>query len=208
MLREDRRRQILDAARTEFAASGYHATGVAAIIERCGIARGTFYLYFESKRKIFETLLDEFLEMLNLRIRRVDETVGLDGIRAQVRQNVMDVLAAFAENPELTRIILNEAVGLDKGFDEKLSQFYGELMDLIDRSLQLGIAIGILHPWDTRIIAATILGSIKEVVQQLLRGRVAMRPEMERMVDELIGYHLRALLREEIRELPDNSGTP
>lgn len=47
--KRERRQQILDAAKHVFAEAGYHGASINAIIERAEIARGTFYLYFESK---------------------------------------------------------------------------------------------------------------------------------------------------------------
>lgn len=216
MLREHRRREILRAARTVFSANGYHATGVADIIAQAGIARGTFYLYFTSKREVFETLLDEFLDLLRSRVHRIDETVGIEGIQFQLRDNVTGVLDAFAENPELSRIILNEAVGLDKGFDDKLSEFYQGLLDLIEQSLTLGQDLGIVRPLDTRVIAAAILGSVKEVVQRVLHGRLdgdgaddragdgparggaRAGHDVSRVVDEVLEYNIRALFVSEL----------
>src|SRR5438552_1828440 len=58
-LREERRAQVLATARRLFAERGYHNTSISEIIAACRIARGTFYLYFESKRAIFDELLDD-----------------------------------------------------------------------------------------------------------------------------------------------------
>lgn len=217
MLREQRRREILRAAKVVFAAKGYHATGVADIIAEAQVARGTFYLYFQSKRHVFETLLDEFLEILRSRVLRIDETAGIEGVKTQLRENVTRVLDAFAENPELSRIILNEAVGLDKGFDDKLSAFYQGLLDLISHSLNLGQEMGIIRPLDTRVIAASILGSVKEVVQRVLHGRLDRREavsgqvakdtgyEVSRVVDEVFEYNIRALFVPELLSQPGPS---
>ena len=71
--RESRRKAILQAARRAFAEKGYHHTHVADIIAGAGIARGTFYLYFESKNAIFLELLDQLLDELQASI------VGLAG---------------------------------------------------------------------------------------------------------------------------------
>jgi AcrR family transcriptional regulator len=51
--KQERRRQILSAAKQVFADAGYHGASIHAIIERAQIARGTFYLYFESKAAVF-----------------------------------------------------------------------------------------------------------------------------------------------------------
>ena len=53
VLRKTRRADILEVALSVFASNGYHQTRVSDIIQAAGIARGTFYLYFESKSAIF-----------------------------------------------------------------------------------------------------------------------------------------------------------
>jgi AcrR family transcriptional regulator len=51
--REARRAQILESALTVFATKGYHETSVTDLVDAAGVARGTFYLYFDSKEAIF-----------------------------------------------------------------------------------------------------------------------------------------------------------
>ncbi|HLV11352.1 MAG TPA: TetR/AcrR family transcriptional regulator [Trueperaceae bacterium] len=47
---EATRRKLLDAAEAEIGENGYAATSVASITRRAGVAQGTFYLYFPSKK--------------------------------------------------------------------------------------------------------------------------------------------------------------
>ena len=47
---EDRKHQILAAARAVFDEKGYEGATVSDVVKRAGVAQGTFYLYFESKR--------------------------------------------------------------------------------------------------------------------------------------------------------------
>ena len=51
--RVERRAALLSTARQVFAQHGYHSTSIDDLIDAAGVARGTFYLYFESKRAIF-----------------------------------------------------------------------------------------------------------------------------------------------------------
>ena len=62
MAPDDRRAQLLVAARTVFASLGYHRANVSAIIDQAGVARGTFYNYFESKRACFQAVLSETMD--------------------------------------------------------------------------------------------------------------------------------------------------
>lgn len=57
--KEERRRQLLDAALEAFGQRGYHDTQVSSIIAKAKVARGTFYLYFEGKREIFDEIVTE-----------------------------------------------------------------------------------------------------------------------------------------------------
>src|SRR5690349_8227493 len=74
--RDERREQVLATARRLFAEKGYHATSIHDIIDSADIARGTFYLYFESKRAIFAELLDGFFATLAKEVKRIDTSPG------------------------------------------------------------------------------------------------------------------------------------
>jgi AcrR family transcriptional regulator len=51
--REERRRQILDAALTVFSCKGFHATNVSDVAAQAGVSQGTIYWYFDSKEELF-----------------------------------------------------------------------------------------------------------------------------------------------------------
>jgi len=61
-LREERRKQILDAALTVFSQKGYHATNVSDVAAQAGVSQGTIYWYFESKEALFTAALLWFFE--------------------------------------------------------------------------------------------------------------------------------------------------
>ena len=80
-----RRQQILEHAREIFAKHGYHAAKVEDIVAAAGVARGTFYLYFEDKRAIFEEIVDRLLVKFGIAIVRVDPTKSVDD---QIKENI------------------------------------------------------------------------------------------------------------------------
>jgi len=59
--REQRRREILEAALAEFAAHGYAQAKLDLVARRAGIAKGTLYLYFADKEALFGALVEETL---------------------------------------------------------------------------------------------------------------------------------------------------
>lgn len=58
MPREQRREQVLDAAREVFVVSGFHAAGMDEIAERAGVSKPVLYQHFPSKLDLYLALLD------------------------------------------------------------------------------------------------------------------------------------------------------
>ncbi|CAA2102974.1 putative HTH-type transcriptional regulator [Methylobacterium bullatum] len=52
----DKRRQILDGARSVFMASGFDGASMGEIAKAAGVSKGTLYVYFDSKEALFEAL--------------------------------------------------------------------------------------------------------------------------------------------------------
>ena len=56
----DRRERIIDNATELFAAKGYHGTTIDEIVQATGIAKGTFYIYFDSKEELLVEVIKRF----------------------------------------------------------------------------------------------------------------------------------------------------
>ena len=59
-----RREELLDAAETRFLARGIAATSVDAIVAGAGVAKGTFYLHFDSKEQLLAALQQRYIDNL------------------------------------------------------------------------------------------------------------------------------------------------
>ena len=165
----ERREQILEKAAELFGRKGYHDTSISDIIQSASIARGTFYLYFKNKRAIFEELFDFMVIRIKKRIKRVDISPGAESVRDQLQGNLTRVIELLVENRELLSILLEGAVGLDKGFDKRLADFYAQIANTIELSLGLGQEMGIIRACDTRVAALAAIGALKEVLHDVLR---------------------------------------
>ncbi len=170
--REARRTQILASALQVFSAQGYHQTSVSDLVDAAGVARGTFYLYFDGKQAIFQELLIDLLARLRGSVVGVDPSPNAPPMRDQLLRTVGRLLDTVDANRAFVRILLREAVGLDAQVDGELARFYGSLHALLDLSLRQGKAMGVVRPAvDTEVVAACLLGSIKEVLERWLVQR-------------------------------------
>lgn len=194
-LREERRWQILDAALKVFAKKGYHATVVSDIVHAADVARGTFYLYFPSKRALFDELLDSLIDELDENIHRVDLSSDAPPPFVQLERNLQWLLSLPQTRPDMLQILLWEAVGLDDELDDKLRAFNRNLYRLTEQSLELGIDMGIVRPCDARILARALVGMLKEVMLSLLIRRDLADVDLEKLGRELLEFGARGILR-------------
>lgn len=100
---EATRRRLLEAAELVFADQGYHEASIVKITERAGIGLGTFYLYFDSKRSIFEALVLD----LNRRVRHsMSEAMTGTATRLEAeRAGFAGFFRFTAEHPALYRVV-------------------------------------------------------------------------------------------------------
>lgn len=194
MDKAERRQMILQHARDVFAKHGYHAAKIDDIVQAAGVARGTFYLYFEDKRAIFEEIVDKTFERVGMSIVRVDTEDPALSVATQIKQNIRAIVHVLLEDPATTKILLSDAVGLDPAFDRKLLFFYEETGKLLESSLADGQARGIVAEGDTRMFAIMSLGALKEILYQVtLRG--LSYPE-DRIVETIYSFLCSGYLRE------------
>ena len=168
MGKPERRQQILNVARDVFAKRGYHTAKIEDIVAAAGVARGTFYLYFDDKRAIFEEIVDRTIARLGMSIVRVD----VDATRSvadQVRDQIRRIMRILLEDRATTKILLSDALGVDPAFDRKLLSFYDEMSTQLESSLRDGQALGIVRQGDVKLMSWLTMGALKEAMFQIVQ---------------------------------------
>ncbi len=192
--KQERRRQILAAAKAVFAEAGYHGASIHAIIERAQIARGTFYLYFESKAAVFDSILDQAMADLRARIKRIEvEDPNAPPPQVQLREQVVATLEYVVGDRALATLLLSAGHTPEAEATERLDQFFGEIRDLLRRALRTGMEIGLVRSCNVELASAALLGMIRGVIEQLVReDRTAT---IDEVVTEMLMVALRGVLK-------------
>ncbi|RJO71591.1 MAG: TetR/AcrR family transcriptional regulator [Myxococcales bacterium] len=163
----ERKQSILQAAKKVFALKGYHAAGVADIIEEAGIARGTFYLYFESKRDVFNALIEYVTQSISERLEPI-QTDKEHAIYPALFATMERIKAFFFSDPDLAKIFLHEATALDASAAERLQDLRHRLVQWLATLVRKWQEQGILRAIDAEIAAYCFIGSIRELFEQYL----------------------------------------
>lgn len=87
---QERRDQLVAEAIRLFAEQGYHRTSVSEIVNACGVGKGVFYWYFESKEALLLAILDESLEAL-----RREQAAAFEGVADPVERIAVGIGASL-----------------------------------------------------------------------------------------------------------------
>jgi AcrR family transcriptional regulator len=169
MARIDRRKQLVLVARKLFAKEGYHGASIDDVIQKAGVARGTFYNYFDNKRALFQAVLEELFELVWQSVPPIRVGPG-EEVRAQIVGNIMALCTLLENEPDVPRILLAGSSGLDPEADKALGRFYASCRARLAKALEHGQGMGIVGPGDPTALAICIMGVLKEYWSQVLLG--------------------------------------
>jgi len=181
---EKRQEQILRAAATVFSEKGYAAATVPEIARLAGVAAGTIYLYYSSKRELFVSVIKGLIITVPL-LRLVDEmqktdfAAGFKGIlenrlglaEGDMMAQISSLMSEIQRDPELKTLLAD--------------RLFRPVLDMMEGFYRKGMAEGRLRRYDpavvVRAIGGMIIGAIilKSVegeagpLSKLPRGRVS-----------------------------------
>lgn len=91
--------ELMSAAQTLFLEKGVEATTISEIIARAGVAKGTFYHYFESKQHIIEALKKQYIEffigVLDKAVRQCAADDWVSQFKVWIATNVQTYLETY-----------------------------------------------------------------------------------------------------------------
>jgi AcrR family transcriptional regulator len=194
--KEARRAEILDAALRAFVRGGYHGTQVEDVIREAGIARGTFYLHFESKHDVFAALVDRTLGVfLDARppMPDGDDLRTAADVERRLRVVYRTLFETFHRHRALGRLLFEEAVGADKGFAETLDRHFRIWHERIAGAMRILRERGLVRrDLDVDVSADLVLGMVERLARRHLFQERS--PDLPRLVDAMVALEMRGLL--------------
>lgn len=196
----ERREHILETAAKVFSEKGYRMASVSDIVEEAGIGRGTFYLYFDSKKEIFLDLIEGFFngyaDLLSENHRLLEEAFrGRGNVLRTWRDNMLRVLEYHRDNHHLTYIVYREAMGRDEDFSARVDVLSRLAREKLVAEFQMMYDRGMMRECDVETVTSVVMGStVYVVMEHLLRESDR---DIGELADMIVEYHIRALIPEE-----------
>lgn len=181
---EERRQELVEAARDLFVKKGYEQTAVSDIVKQVGVAQGLFYYYFTSKKDIFLAVIDRFVQsnLSELAMQLQNESIP----PLERFGKMIPGLSAFLAEAETMYPKIGEGDGTEL-FTIVQNHVLREMEPPVAKIITEGVALGTMEtPYPSRVARFFIAGFM---------GVMGMpnRPGAEEML-QLILYAVERLL--------------
>ena len=184
-----RRAQLLKAARKVFRTKGYDGASVSEIVREAGVAQGTFYLYFPSKRDVAVSLRDGLMETMAHAVVTAVESSTSFGDRLESL-----IAAGFKvarKNADLFRLAF---IGADETHPEmhSESQEHASFLRAITDLFRDAVNAGEMEAMDPEIAARLAIGLLQHaMIEAFVFGEGEESDRLEQGVTALLLNALR-----------------
>ncbi|MFB3924544.1 MAG: TetR/AcrR family transcriptional regulator [Syntrophales bacterium] len=189
-----RRAEILEEAEKIFASKGFHNATVAEIAGASGFAIGTLYQFFESKEKLYLTLMNEKLERMYGEMRKAVERKKefFEKLEALIRSNFHFV----ERNRDFCRLLIRGGeVSTPDGSISRVRQEiisnYLMQIDFVEEIIQEGVSKGLLRRMDTRFMACALFGMLNSL--KFIWIITPKKETLNQRVSDVMGIFLRGV---------------
>ncbi|TDO73059.1 TetR family transcriptional regulator [Halanaerobium saccharolyticum] len=165
----DRKEQIIQAGIEIFAARGYYNTHIAEIVEKVGIAKGTFYLYFNSKKDLFISLIKRYEEIFLEVFDNYTFATDNKDLKNFFEEMLLKFFRLYKKHENLSIIILREAVAVNEEFGDEFKKMEAKRFQRLNNLYQFLIEKGYISKnIDFDYFACAFVGIMESIVMRRL----------------------------------------
>jgi AcrR family transcriptional regulator len=147
--------KILAAALRLFSQRGYGGTTTRDLAEAAGVAEGTLFRHFESKKAILvEVATQGWIELLTDLLTELSEMGSYRAIGQVMRRRMLNL----RKNTDMMRVCFMEAQFHPELREQIQTQVIGKMTDVAEAFFQTAMDRGIYRPMNPRVVARIFLG--------------------------------------------------
>jgi AcrR family transcriptional regulator len=165
---EGTREGLLESAARLFAEGGYHRTTVEDVVAAAGVAKGTVYWYYPSKKALFLAVLQRSADVY--RDGLVDAASSAGSRVGQLERAIDATLEYARQRPDLCRLYFQQVLLDDPDFVSRRAAIHARLVADLKRTIRDAIAAAEIPDQDVDLAAHMIVGAVEAVVRQILDG--------------------------------------
>jgi AcrR family transcriptional regulator len=195
--------RILEAAEHLFAVHGYERTTTKQLAELSGVAEGTLFRYFESKKAILAGVMSQgWNTLLNDLLATLCEVSDYQDMVALLRHRLQD----FRQHADLIKVCLSQTPFHPDLCESLQRERLRQMLDVLEAYIQTGIDRGIYRPLNTANVAQVLLVMFLGMswIDDTLLTPVDADHNQTQMADTLADILMNGLLQHPKEEVPAN----
>lgn len=193
--RRANQQRLADAALALFLAHGTAQVTIDQIVERAGMAKGSFYRYAADKPDLVAQILAPVIAETTAALDRCERDLG--SARRALAAIYLDLARALSEvvvrHAPRVLLYLQEARAPEQAAPPAVQALADQLASRTIALTEIARDHGLIRPVDPEVSALAVLGAIDAILFAHLRRRRAPRAEVPRITAELVDIVLRGI---------------
>ena len=191
--REERKRQILDAARSLLFSEGLQSTSINKIAKNAELGVGTIYSYFASKEEIFAALQEEGIDLLHNKIKkRLDRVKHSEDRLKTIARVYFDFSRGNKDYFDIINYFLSSpGTFFSPSLKERIDQHGNRIISLIVNAINEGLDSQIFKVVDARRFAIMFWAALHGLMQF---GKLKTTMLKDENYQELLEYSVNYLV--------------
>jgi AcrR family transcriptional regulator len=167
--KQERRGDILAAAKKVFARKGYHATTIADIAKAARLSYGSIYWYFDSKDALFHALMEAEGQALRDHVTEALRTTpGRGSPDAPFRAAVRTTFEFFESDKALVKLLFRDSYALGDRFEKHLFGIFEAFISDIETIVADAQRRRLIVEAPPRVVAYSVAALVGQVAHRRL----------------------------------------
>ncbi len=160
--RATRRTEIINIASQLFSEKSYHDVTMDEVASKVGVAKGTIYLYFDSKERLYLEILEDGYEAIESLFEK--EIAKGDPAPEKLKKVLKLIFRFYRQNLDVLRILSRDETHLIREHYEFTEHWRLRRIKLYEKILEKGVKEGSFYPINTELTALIIFGLVRSVM--------------------------------------------
>lgn len=191
MVRGNKEDEILEAAIKIFSDKGYSAATTSEIAKEAGVAEGTIFRYFKTKKDILRKVMTKLIEVLGEKLitTRLNKIIKENEDKDEkdlLKIIIKDRLELFSENREMIKVILTEIQFHEDLRDAFIKNVIMKGKEVAEMIMSRGIERGTFRNVNTTIAIRNAIGMVGAYILQMNIAPELLDVDRDKQIDEII----------------------
>jgi len=178
--RQAKMRTISEACLELFLKTGIEAVTIDQIVSEAGMAKGTFYRYFQDKEAAVEFLLKDIAEKVDEALvqclNEVDNAKSRDALLGAYQSLAQKLAVILYGAPKVGRLYLQESRGPDRGAIRPIAKLSRLILDRSIELTKVAQKHGLQRAVQHEVSARAVVGAVEALILASLDGSLTVPP--------------------------------